>query len=205
MFSLYSWLFPTRTTPFELDAYPHIVDGVLEAADLPTLMALRQTCRGMKTLVDARFAHIVAGSDGSLRAVPRNPSASADEYCEGINVAPMVDAWCRSVAGGSWFRRRRTVKPFIFSTARQVDRYHDHEQSEPNTPPNAPCWGEDEDEPSYAPIRGLVHFDRLESVREWRCPREAADGARPPTPEGMRWSLDKHLSSLYALRLTAVA
>ncbi|BEJ13896.1 hypothetical protein CspHIS471_0310700 [Cutaneotrichosporon sp. HIS471] len=204
MFSLYSWLFPTPPTPLEIDAYPHIVDDILEAADLASLLALRQTCRGMKDLVDARFAHIVAGPDGSLRAVPRRPSASAEEQFEGVDVAPMVDAWCRSVAGGSWFRRR-TVKPFIFCTARQIDRYHCPGQATPGAPPPTPCSGEGEDgcPCSCAPVRGLVHFDRLEAVREWRCPEEEAEGVR--TPIGKRWNLDKHLSSLYALRPSVVA
>ncbi len=204
MFSLYSWLWPTPPTPLELDAYPHLLDAVLESADLSTLLALRQTCRGMKGIIDARFAHLVAGPDGSLRAVPRRPFPSSQEQFEGIDVAPIVDAWCRSAAGGSWFRRR-TVKPFIFNTARQIDRYHCPGQAAPGAPPPTPCSGEGEDgcPCSCAPVRGLVHFDRLEAVREWRCPETEAEGVR--TPVGARWSLDKHLSSLYALRPTVAA
>lgn len=220
--TLTNWLWPTPAAPqgLNLDAFPHILDAILDEASLPALLTLRQTCRGMKERVDARFAHLVAGPDGSLRAIPSTPSSYASPILPsdaeddtssgsaGIDLAPIVDAWCRSAALGpstSWFGRPQPkVKPFIFATARYIDRYHCPGRGA------EPCKGEDEDGCgcACAPVRGLVHFDAVEAMREWRCPprtpeeeeeKDMADEeetmARPESEflSGYAWSLSKQL------------
>lgn len=213
----FSWFFPAPPKAgLDLDAFPHILDAVLDSADMPALLALRQTCRGMQELVDARFAHLVAGPDGSLRAVPSGTDRTStvtekdDDDVSGLDVGPMIDAYRRSAArGGSFFsllKRKQKVKPFIFAAARQIDRYHCPGKADPESaaPPITPCSGEGEDgcACSCAPVPGLVHFNRLEVVREWRCPapevdnsdeEDEMDGARTPSAS-VRWSLDEQLS-----------